>query len=401
MITFRFEELVWKSLSLESGESTTELKTGALCCIVASRPLVTTKSSPHSGRRDVPSLSQDDDLQWRMNLSYSPAGYTRDGFEQDLSDESPGFALPSSTSRSRKSLESCFQQSPRWDLFASGGNEAKTCTANSIPRSSSSKHQSLNEDKGIDRASTSFSPSIRSLLSLLESTAPLETPRKQPFSFTHSSYPQVFSNPVSHSENPKPDISQNLSTNPDSSFRMSTTTRNHQDSPVEEASPTSSSNDMLLDVERSNETEVGNARLEPGSTTHQRCGVCKKLLSQRSPWCSYKILRCVDMPTAGVFPCHHVYHVECLDEVTPTAQSRNPLCPVCSNTIGEMEQPLVMPETLQLALRSLRRSRTAVESEPRSNDNQTRHIRRRRNQTWEKLSCCFNLSFPSSSQNPT
>ncbi|VVB15043.1 unnamed protein product [Arabis nemorensis] len=349
------------------------------------RPLVTIKSPPHSRTRGIPSSSQDDGLQWRMNLSYSPSGYTRDGFEQDTSDQSPGFELPPSRSRSRKSLESCFQQSPR---------------------SIRSNHQSLNEDKGFDRASRAISQSFRSLLSHSESGSPSETPSKQPFCFSHRSYPRVFCNPVSDCENPKPDDSQeDSSTNPDSSFMMST--RNHQDSPVEEASPNSSSSDMLPDVERSNETaEVGNPRLEPGSMTHQRCGVCKKLLSQRSPWCSYKILRCGDMPATGVFPCHHVYHVECLDEVTPTAQTRDPLCPVCSNTIGAMERPLVMPETLELALRSLRRSRTSVESEPLSNpcnDNQRRHIRRRRRRShkWERLSCCLNINFSSSSQDPT
>lgn len=134
----------WHSVSfgLEGGGNKTELKTGALCCVVALRPLVTTQSPPHNGRRDAPSLSQDDDLQWQMNLSYSPAEYSRDGLEQYISDESPGSALPSS--RSRKSLESCFQQSPRRDLSATGGNEQKTFV-NGVPRSNSSKSQCLNE----------------------------------------------------------------------------------------------------------------------------------------------------------------------------------------------------------------------------------------------------------------
>lgn len=237
------------------------------------------------------------------------------------------------------------------------------------------------------------------MLSLSQSSAPWETPRKQPSSLTHCSYPQVFCNPVSDCENPEPHhMQEDSSTNPDSSFMMST--RNHQGSPVEEdASPNSSSNDMLLDVERSNKTEVGNPRLEPGSLTHQRCGICKKLLSQKSPWCSYKILRSRDMPAAGVFPCHHVYHVECLDKVTPTAQTRDPLCPACTNTIGATEQSLIVPETLQMALRSLRRSHTAVRSETVSStgndNNQRRHISRR-SQKWEKLSCCLNIRFSSS-----
>lgn len=124
---------------------------GALCCVVASRPLLTTKSLPHSSR-SIPPPSQDDARQWRTNLSFSPAGYTRD--DQDMSDESHRFALRSSTSRQSTSLESCFQQSPRWasNSSASGGNEHKTWNVNSRPRSNSSKNQCLNE---VSRSSSS------------------------------------------------------------------------------------------------------------------------------------------------------------------------------------------------------------------------------------------------------
>lgn len=239
---------------------------------------------------------------------------------------------------------------------------------------------------------------------LSEPTAPWLTPSKQPLSLAHCSYPRVFSNPVSHCENRQLDHSQqDSSTDPVSSFM--TSTRNHQRSPVEEASPspdqsnsTNTNDEILLDVERSNETQVENHQTsEPSSTTAKhRCGVCKKLLSQKSPWCSHKILRSGDMPAAGVFPCHHVYHVECLDKVTPTSQTRDPSCPACSNTIGAIEEPIIVPETLQQALRSLRRSHTALGSELLSNDIQTRQIRRRRHK-WEKLSCCLNISFLSSS----
>ncbi|XP_010454053.1 PREDICTED: uncharacterized protein LOC104735883 [Camelina sativa] len=312
-----------------------------------------------------------------------------------------GFAL-SSSSRQRKSLEFRFQQSPRWDSTssASGGNEQKHCIVNNgVPaRPASSNPQCLNEENGSDRDSTAISTSFRSLLSLPESSAPWETPNKQPYNLTHCSYSQVFCNPVSDFENPEPDnTQQDSSTNPDSSLSLMMSTRDHQGSPANEASP----NSMLLDVERSNETEVENPNFEPESPTHQRCRVCKRLLSQKSPWCSNKILRSRDMPAAGVFPCHHVYHIECLDKVTPTTQTRDPLCPVCSNTIETMEQPLIASETLQMALRSLRRSHTAaVRPETASNtsnsNNQRRHITRR-SQKWGKLRCCLNISFLSSS----
>ncbi|KAF8094597.1 hypothetical protein N665_0359s0038 [Sinapis alba] len=311
-----------------------------------------------------------------------------------LDDESHRFGLYSSTSRRSETLESCFQQSPRW---ASNSSASCGIEENDIPRTNSSKPPCLDEEESLVRESTAISPSFSSLHSLSEPTAPCLTPSKQPLSLTHCSYPRVFCNPVSDCENPQLNHSQQEDsfTDPVSSFM--TSTGNHQGSPVEEASPNQShSNDeILLDVERSNETtQVENH--QRGSMTKQRCGVCKKLLSQKSPWCSHKILRSRDMPAAGVFPCHHVYHVECLDKVTPTSQTRDPSCPACSNTIGAIEQPLIVPETLQQALRSLRRSHTALGSELLSTDNQTRQIRRRRHK-WEKLSCCLNISFLSSS----
>lgn len=119
----------------EGGESKAEFKTGALCCIVASRPLVTTKSPPRSGRDVLPSR-QDEALQWRTNLSFLPAVNTGDGLDQDTSDdESRRFGLYSSTSRRSETLESCFQQSPRW-ASASGGIEQDTVpiTYNSKPQ---------------------------------------------------------------------------------------------------------------------------------------------------------------------------------------------------------------------------------------------------------------------------
>ncbi|CAH8380971.1 unnamed protein product [Eruca vesicaria subsp. sativa] len=368
-----------------------ELKTGALCCVVASRPLVTTKLPPLRGRDVLPSR-QDDALQWRTNLSFSPAVYTRDGVDQDTSDDdSHSLGLYSSRNRQSTTLESCFQQSPGWvsSSSASGGTEQNT-----IPRINSSNPPCLDEEKRFDRERTA---SFSSLLSLSEPTASRVTPSQQPLSLTHCSYPRVFCNPVSDCENPELDHSQQDSfTDPISSFM--TSTRNNQDSSVEEASPnpinnTSSNNEMLLDVERSNETEVSNQRFD--SKTQERCGVCKKLLSQKSPWCSQKILRSGDMPAAGVFPCHHVYHVECLDKVTPTSQTRDPSCPACSNTIGAIEQQLIAPETLQQALRSLRRSHTAMGSELHSTTSCSDNQRRRHK--WEKLSCCLNISFLSSS----
>lgn len=61
-----------------------------------------------------------------------------------------------------------------------------------------------------------------------------------------------------------------------------------------------------------------------------KCGLCDRLLSQRSPWSSRRIVRSGDLPTTGVLSCRHVFHAECLDQMTPKSQTSDPSCPLCS-----------------------------------------------------------------------
>ncbi|CAI8587948.1 unnamed protein product [Vicia faba] len=60
-----------------------------------------------------------------------------------------------------------------------------------------------------------------------------------------------------------------------------------------------------------------------------RCGLCERYLSQRSPWSLRRIVRSGDMPAAGVLPCCHVFHAECLEQTTPKTRKIEPPCPVC------------------------------------------------------------------------
>lgn len=60
-----------------------------------------------------------------------------------------------------------------------------------------------------------------------------------------------------------------------------------------------------------------------------KCGLCDRCLSQRSPWGARRIIRTGDMPVAGVLSCCHVFHAECLDQITPKARKADPPCPVC------------------------------------------------------------------------
>ncbi|GAA0175540.1 hypothetical protein LIER_28693 [Lithospermum erythrorhizon] len=61
-----------------------------------------------------------------------------------------------------------------------------------------------------------------------------------------------------------------------------------------------------------------------------RCGLCERFLSQRSPWSTRRIVRSGDMPVSGVLSCCHVFHAECLEQITPKARRNDPPCPICS-----------------------------------------------------------------------
>ncbi|XP_039830684.1 uncharacterized protein LOC120691612 isoform X3 [Panicum virgatum] len=66
-----------------------------------------------------------------------------------------------------------------------------------------------------------------------------------------------------------------------------------------------------------------------------RCDLCERFLTKRSPWGSRRIVRTGDLPVAGVLPCSHVYHAECLERTTPKGQKHDPPCPVCDKLAGK------------------------------------------------------------------
>ncbi|XVE67009.1 hypothetical protein DITRI_Ditri08aG0125800 [Diplodiscus trichospermus] len=65
----------------------------------------------------------------------------------------------------------------------------------------------------------------------------------------------------------------------------------------------------------------------------QKCGVCSKLLSEKSLWSSQKIISSNELSVVAVLTCGHVYHAECLENMTPEIDKYDPACPIC--TLGE------------------------------------------------------------------
>ncbi|XP_030453166.2 LOW QUALITY PROTEIN: uncharacterized protein LOC115674791 [Syzygium oleosum] len=124
-----------------------------------------------------------------------------------------------------------------------------------------------------------------------------------------------------------------------------------------------SSYDLGFDVERcaiAENTDREEITSPYGPGMDQKCGICGKLLQQKSPWSSHRILRGNDMPIAGVLPCSHVFHADCLEHMTPKTQIHDPPCPLCLKYLGPTSESPFVKESLQMALRSLRRSRGVV-----------------------------------------
>ncbi|XP_071691809.1 uncharacterized protein [Rutidosis leptorrhynchoides] len=64
------------------------------------------------------------------------------------------------------------------------------------------------------------------------------------------------------------------------------------------------------------------------SVNMQTCGVCSKLLTKRSSFVATN-----EVAVVAILVCGHVYHAECLENVTSEINKYDPACPVC--TFGE------------------------------------------------------------------
>lgn len=93
------------------------------------------------------------------------------------------------------------------------------------------------------------------------------------------------------------------------------------------------------------------------STGVQTCGVCSKLLTERSSWSSQKLFPTCELSVVAILACGHVYHSECLETMTVEADRFDPNCPVC--LVGEK----------QLLKMSKKASRATVELKARNNNN--------------------------------
>lgn len=65
----------------------------------------------------------------------------------------------------------------------------------------------------------------------------------------------------------------------------------------------------------------------------QACGICSKLLRERSSFGGHKLIIGSELSVVSVLFCGHVFHAECLESMTSETNKFDPPCPVC--TVGE------------------------------------------------------------------
>ncbi|CAH8309153.1 unnamed protein product [Eruca vesicaria subsp. sativa] len=82
----------------------------------------------------------------------------------------------------------------------------------------------------------------------------------------------------------------------------------------------------------------------------QTCGACSRSLSQKSLLSSQKIFATNELSVAAILACGHVYHSECLEQMTPENDKFDPQCPVC--TLGEKKTFKLSEKALRADLES-------------------------------------------------
>ncbi|CAM8941600.1 unnamed protein product [Rhodiola kirilowii] len=114
--------------------------------------------------------------------------------------------------------------------------------------------------------------------------------------------------------------------------------------------------DTLVFNNRDTITRSSSHRSPSPSFHIKTCGVCSKLLSEKSS------LPSNELAVVAVLVCGHVYHAECLERMTLEVSKYDPACPVC--TFGE-QQAMKLSEKaikaeIESRLKNSKRSRSRI-----------------------------------------
>ncbi|CAJ2642697.1 unnamed protein product [Trifolium pratense] len=95
------------------------------------------------------------------------------------------------------------------------------------------------------------------------------------------------------------------------------------------------------------------------------CGFCSKVLKEKSPWSTQKIYANNDLSVVAVLICGHIYHAECLENMTADINKYDPACPVCS--FGEKETMKLSKKVLKAEM-DLRARNKALQNQAEDSD---------------------------------
>lgn len=86
------------------------------------------------------------------------------------------------------------------------------------------------------------------------------------------------------------------------------------------------------------------------------CSFCSKVLKEKSPWSTQNIYSNNDLSVVAVLICGHVYHAECLENMTSDINKYDPACPVCS--FGEKQTMKLAKKVLKAEMDLKARNKT-------------------------------------------
>lgn len=323
-------------------------KTGSLCCVA---------SRPHGSSADSREWSLGPhEPYWRTNTSYSPPPsrwdfrFQSEGLPYSLSDGGQLYD-GSSTSSNGKESRTWVRGNHLYDLHYSVADGTGIFVSSPCPSDLSQGPQwmppaiqeiSFDDYTAVTRKDfhpslgrisftptkegTSQNPYNRGSTSSESESSESESTTNSQLSFQRnfSNHRSFISKPIHPLSFPDLTTARDAFDHAVSDYTGFDTSNRLRDS--QRSSNASSSQDSA-DITESFELETP-AHLHTQSDEF-RCSLCEKFMSQRSPWSSRRIVRSGDMPAAGVLPCRHVFHAECLDQATPKTRKIEPPCPVC------------------------------------------------------------------------
>uniref|UniRef100_A0A0D3DID8 RING-type domain-containing protein n=1 Tax=Brassica oleracea var. oleracea TaxID=109376 RepID=A0A0D3DID8_BRAOL len=100
----------------------------------------------------------------------------------------------------------------------------------------------------------------------------------------------------------------------------------------------------------------------------QTCGACARPLSEKSLWSSQNIFMTNELSVSAFLACGHVYHGECLEQMTPEIDKFDPSCPIC--TLGEKKTAMLSEKALkvEMNLKAKRLRNRVLDSDFECND---------------------------------